>query len=130
MRAVRVPQHLNAMVDVIADDKVAISIKREEAPVAAKLAVAAALAAHAAHVSTITESEHLHARVAVIKHGKVASAVTSDRGGTIELAVAAAAGADASNMRAITVPQHLHAVITVIGYKDMPRPVKGNAKGA
>ena len=45
------------------------------------------------------------------------------------MAVAAAVGADGSNMRAVTVPQHLHAMIAVIGYEDMPRPVKGKAKG-
>ena len=78
MRAVRIPQHLNAAVVPIADDEVAFRIKRDKTPIAAKLAVAAATAAHAAHVTAITESEHLHARVAAIKHGKVTSAVTSD----------------------------------------------------
>ena len=45
------------------------------------------------------------------------------------MAVATALRADGSNMRAITVLQHLHAMIAEIGYEDMPRPVKGKAKG-
>ena len=45
------------------------------------------------------------------------------------MAVAAALGADGSNIRAVTIPQHLHAMIAAIGYEDMPRPVKGKAKG-
>ena len=78
MRAVRVSQHLNAVVAHLADDKVALGVKREEAPVGRKLAVAAALAAHTAQVRAIAESEHLHTRVALIDPGKVARAVTSD----------------------------------------------------
>ena len=78
MRAVRVSQHLNAVVALIADDKVALGVKREEAMVAPKLAIAAAFAAHTAQVRAIAESEHLHTRVAIIEHGKVACAVTSD----------------------------------------------------
>ena len=78
MRAVGIPQHLNAVVAVVADDEVAFGIKRDKTITAPVSAVAAAFVAHAAHVTAITESEHLHARVAAIKHGKVTSAVTSD----------------------------------------------------
>ncbi len=74
--------------------------------------------------------KYLHAMIAVIAHCNPPVSIDYNTAGMTELAVAAAAGADASNMRAITVPQHLHAVITVISYKDVPRPVKGNAKGA
>jgi len=72
--------------------------------------------------------KNLHAMIAVIAHCNPPVSIDNNTVGT-EFAVAAAAEADASNMRAITVPQHLHANITVIGYKDVPRPVKGNAKG-
>ena len=128
MRAVRVPQNLNAVVARVADDEVALGVKREEAPVATpKLAIADATATHAAQVCTIAESEHLHARVATIEHGKVARAVASDCGGTTELAVVAASGAYGAHMGAITVPQHLHAMITVISHKDVPGAVKSKA---
>ena len=74
--------------------------------------------------------KYLHAMIAQIAHCNPPVSIDNNTKGIIELAVAAAYGADASNMRAITVPQHLHAVIILIGYKDMPRPVKGNARGA
>ena len=74
--------------------------------------------------------KNLHAMIVVIAHCNPPVSIDRNAVGMSELAVAAAWGADASNMCAITVPQHLHAVITVIGYKDMPRPVKGNAHGA
>ncbi len=73
--------------------------------------------------------KNLHAMIAPLAHCNPPVCIDNNTAGTTELAVAAALGADASNMRAITVPQHLHAVITFIGYKDVPRPVKGNAKG-
>ena len=74
--------------------------------------------------------KNLHAMIVVIAHCNPPVSIDNNIEGISELAVAAAVGADGSNMRAITVPQHLHAVITLIGYKDMPRPVKGNAHGA
>ena len=78
MRAVRASQHLNAAVAPVADDKVALGVESEVAPVAPKLAIAAASAAHTAQVRAVAESEHLHTRVVRIEHGKVARAVTSD----------------------------------------------------
>ena len=73
--------------------------------------------------------KNLHAMIAEIAHCNPPVSIDNNAAGITELAVAAALGADGSNMRAITVPQHLHAVILLIGYKDMPRPVKGNATG-
>ena len=72
----------------------------------------------------------MHAVTAVFAHGNMPVCIYNNTIGILELAVAAALGADGSNMRAITVPQHLHTIIGAIGYEDMPRPVKGKAKGA
>ncbi len=78
---VREPQHLNDGGIIDADDKVAIGIKREETPTAVELAVNH----NGAHVGAITESEHLHSRVAMIKHSQVTGAIASDRGNMIML---------------------------------------------
>ena len=72
---------MNAVVGRVADDEVTNGVKRQEAIVATrtpKLAIATAMATHAAQVHAIAESEHLHTRVVHIEHGKVARAVTSD----------------------------------------------------
>ncbi len=128
MRAVRVPQHLDAVVACVADDKVALAVKREEAPAASnKLTAAAACTAKAPQVRSIADSKHLYTSVAVIKHGKAARTVTSDCVGAAELAVAAALGADGSNMRAVTVPQHLNAIVIAVGDKNVSGAVKGDA---
>ena len=65
----------------------------------------------------------------MVAHDNAPVPVNKKALGTAELAVAAAVGADGSNMRAVTVPQHLHAISAAIGYEEMPRPVKGKAKG-
>ncbi len=82
MRAVRVPLHLDAVVALVTDDKVALGVKREEAPVVGpgagnKLAVAAACTAKAPQVRPIAESKHLHTSVAAIKHGEACSAAVT-----------------------------------------------------
>jgi hypothetical protein len=123
---VRETQHLNYLGIIAADDKVAIGIKREETPTAVELVVA-----NGAHEGAITESEHWHARVAIIKNGQVTGAIASDRGNTVELRIASAParGTNCSNMLAIAVPQHLHALTSFFGHKDVPRPVESDAQG-
>jgi len=69
MRAVGVPENLNAVVAIVADDEVALGVKRDVAQVSRKLAIAAALATNAPHVRAVPESEHLHTRVVRIEHG-------------------------------------------------------------
>jgi antitoxin component of MazEF toxin-antitoxin module len=76
---VRVPQNLNAAVARVADDEVALGVKRQEAMVATPI-LATSIATNAAQVRAIAELEHFHARV-VIKHGKITRAVASDSGG-------------------------------------------------
>ncbi len=129
MQPVPVPQHLDAIIEAVTHNKVALIIKRNKAWTI-ELPVAASFAAHAAHVHAIAQAKHLNAPIhAAIMNNNVALGVNGNANGQLELPCATSLAADAANVSPVTIPQHLHTMIATINYNKVTRAIKRNALG-
>ena len=131
MRAVTVPQHLNARITVVSHNDVPSTVKGD-ASGTLKLAVARALAANGAEMRAVRVPQHLDAVVTLVADDKVALGIKREEAPVAgnKLAAAAACTAKAPQVRPIAESKHLHTTIAAIKHGDAARTVASDCVGA